>query len=64
MTNKDKTILFFKVFCALLWAGATVISGASVLNGDADAFVKVMAVITMVINLAIAGKFCYEQIIK
>ena len=64
MTNKEKTILFLKAFCILIWVGAAVISGASVLNGDANAFVKVMAVITMVINLGIAGKIGYDQLIK
>lgn len=64
MTNKEKTILFLKAFCILIWVGAAVISGAFVLNSDANAFVKVMAVITMVINLCLAGEIGYEQIIK
>ena len=64
MTNKEKTILFLKAFCILIWVGAAVISGASVLNGDANAFVKVMAVITMVINLGLAGKIGYDQFLK
>ena len=64
MTNKEKTILFLKAFFILMWVVAAVISDASVLNGDANAFVKVMAVITMVINLGLAGKIGYDQIIK
>lgn len=64
MTNKEKTILFLKALCILLWIGAAVITSASVLNGDANVFVKVMAVITMVINLGLAGKIGYDKLIK
>lgn len=64
MTNKEKTILFLKAFCILIWVVAAVISGAFVLNGDAKAFVKVAEVITIVTNLGLAGIIAYKQIIK
>lgn len=64
MTNKEKTILFLKAFCILIWIGATVMSCASVLNGGADAFVKAAAVITIATNLGLAGIIAHKQIIK
>lgn len=64
MTNKEKTILFLKSLGLLVWAGAAVITGASVMNGDAAVFVKVMAVFNIVINLALVGKMAYDQFLK
>ena len=64
MTNKEKTILFLKGLGLLVWAGAAVITGASVLNGDDAAFVKAMAMFNIVINLALVGKTVYDQFLK
>lgn len=64
MTNKEKTVLFLKALCVLILAGSAVISGASVLNGGANAFVKATAVITIVTNLGIAGKIVYDKFLK
>lgn len=64
MTNKEKTILFLKALCILLWIGAAVITSAAVLNGNAGAFVKTAAVANILINLGLAGKKVYDMFLK
>lgn len=64
MTNKEKTILFLKAICLLIWVGVAVMTSAAALNGDASAFVKTAAVANLLINLGLAGKTGYDVFFK
>ena len=64
MTNKEKTVMFLKALCILLWVGVAVITSAAALNGKWGAFVSIAAVANILVNTCLAGMKAYDWFFK